>query len=103
MNRSTGGEWSLALAHDSGSDSTTQLGTTLDSRSTAFHLAMAFSVSDTDDAAALARPTEPRLAMTAAHLSMTDGLNGRSLASCVLVVGRPGKNNTSTPFPSGTW
>lgn len=91
MNRSTGGEKSPALAHDSGPDSTAQHGTTLGSRSTAFHFAMAFSIFETDDAAALASPTEPRLAMTAADLSMTDGLNGRSLASCVLVVGRPGK------------
>lgn len=44
------------------------------------------------DGAALSSHTEPRSATTAVHLSMTDGLNGRSLASCLLVVGRPGKN-----------
>lgn len=47
---------------------------------------------ETGDGAALSSPTEPRSATTAVHLSMTDGLNGRSLASCLLVVGRPGKN-----------
>jgi hypothetical protein len=96
MDRSTGGERSSALAHDSGLNSTAQQGTTLSSRSTAFHFAMALYVFETDDAAALASPTEPRLAMTAADLLMADGLNGRSLASCVLVVGRPGKNK---PLP----
>ena len=86
----------MALTDESGLDSTAQHGTALGSRSTAFHFAMALCVFETDDAAALASPTEPRLAMTAADLLMTDGLNGRSLASCVLVVGRPGKNK---PLP----
>lgn len=44
MNRSTGGERSSALAHDSGLDSTAQHGTTLSLRSSPFHFAMAFSV-----------------------------------------------------------
>ncbi|KAK0738337.1 hypothetical protein B0T18DRAFT_244323 [Schizothecium vesticola] len=100
MNRSTGGERSPALAHDSGLDSTAQHGTTLGSRSTAFHFAMALCVFETDDAAAQVSPTEPRLAMTAADLSMADGLNGRTLASCVFGRWPPGKKQaTSTPFP----
>ena len=97
MSRSTGGEKRLTLGNDPGLDNTARVAPAL--RDAAFHPTMALNGFKTDDAGALASPTDPRLAMAAPDLLLADGLNGRSLASCVLVVGRPGKNKPLPHLP----
>ena len=69
------------------------------SRDAAFHSTVALNGLKTDDADALASPTDPRLAMAAPDVLLADGQNGRSLANCVLGIGLPGKNKPLPHLP----